>query len=91
MTDTALHTDVRAVVLRALAHVAPELDPATLRGDALLRQEVDLDSVDFLNLVLELHRQLGVDVPEADYAQLATLDGCVAYLSARAASYSTPR
>lgn len=92
MTDTALHPDVRAVVLRALTHVAPELDAATLRGDAPLRQEVDLDSVDFLNFVLELHRQLGVDVPEADYARLATLDDCVAYLNARAAApYSVPR
>lgn len=90
MTETAVRPDVRAMVLRALAHVAPELEPDKLRGDAPLRKEVDLDSVDFLNFVLELHRQLGVDVPEVDYAKLATLDGCVAYLDARMAEASPP-
>ena len=83
MSETAVPSDVRAAVLRALVHVAPELEPDTLRGDVPLRREVDLDSVDFLNFLLELHRQLGVDVPEVDYAKLATLDDCVAYVAAR--------
>ncbi len=90
MTAIDGRSDIRAVVLRALAHVAPELEPKTLRGDAPLRREVDLDSVDFLNFVLELHRQLGVDVPEVDYAKLATLDDCVAYLASRLAPAYSP-
>lgn len=83
MSDTDVRSDIRAAVIRALVHVAPELEADKLRGDAPLRREVDLDSVDFLNFVLELHRQLGVDVPEVDYAKLATLDDCVAYIAAR--------
>ena len=77
--------ELRAAVLGALARIAPEVDPATLRGDASLREQADLDSMDFLNLVIGLSESLGVDVPEVDYPKLATLDGCVAYLGARGA------
>ena len=77
MTDLEL----RAAIIRALQHIAPEIDPATLLPNVDLRQQVDIDSMDFLNFVVELHRTLGVDVPEADYAQVGTLDGAVAYLA----------
>jgi acyl carrier protein len=77
--------EIRAAVLAGLARIAPEVDPATLRGDASLREQVDLDSMDFLNLVIGLSESLGVEVPEADYPKLATLDGCVAYLAASGA------
>ena len=86
MTDT----DIREAVLLALKHIAPEIDTQALRGDAALRDQVDLDSMDFLNFILALHRELGVDVPESDYAALATIDGCVEYLRRSTAS-STPR
>jgi acyl carrier protein len=75
---------IRNVVLQALSDVAPELEPGSLDPRAELRSQLDLDSMDFLNFVLGLHKALGVDIPEADYRQLATLDGCVAYLAARA-------
>lgn len=81
--------DVRAAILRALHRVAPEVDPASLRPDVSLRDQIDLDSMDFLNFVIGLAESLGVQIPEADYPQLATLDGSVAYLiahGARAAS-----
>ena len=77
--------DVRAAILRALRQVAPEVDPGSLRPDVNLRDQVDLDSMDFLNFVIGLAKSLGVEIPEADYPQLATLDGTVAYLLARSA------
>jgi acyl carrier protein len=75
--------DLRAAVLRALGDVAPEADLAALRPDVPLREQLDLDSMDVLNFVVGLHAALGVDIPEADYPRLATLDGCVQYLHAR--------
>ena len=86
MSDVTLSdADIREAVVRALRQVAPEVDPATLRPDVSLREQVDLDSMDFLNFVIGLAQSLGVEVPEADYPKLATLDGCVAYLASRGA------
>ena len=77
---------IRDAVLSALTRVAPEIDPATLRAESALRVEYELDSMDFLNFVIALHRDLGVDIPESDYPKLATLNGAVDYLSERLAS-----
>ncbi|HEU4950908.1 MAG TPA: acyl carrier protein [Holophagaceae bacterium] len=74
---------IRVAVLRELKRLAPEADLASLAPDALLRRTLDLDSVDFLNLILALHRATGVEVPEQDYPALATVDGCVAYFASR--------
>jgi acyl carrier protein len=67
-------------VLRALAGVAPDADLASLRPDQAFRDQIELDSLDFLNFVLALEKHLRIEVPESDYPKLATLDGCVAYL-----------
>ncbi len=75
--------EIRAAVLRALSEVAPEADPATLRPDVNLRDQLDIDSMDFLNFVIGIHEELQVDIPEADYARLQTLDDFVDYLGAR--------
>ena len=80
MTDD----EIRSAVLQALSEVAPEADPAELEPDVPLRDQLDIDSMDFLNFVIALDKELGVAVPETDYPKLATLDGCVAYLAARA-------
>jgi acyl carrier protein len=82
MTTDAL----RAVVLRVLGEIAPEADLAAVRSDLPLREQLDLDSMDVLNFVVGLHAALGVDIPEADYGKLATLDTCVAYLERGSAS-----
>jgi acyl carrier protein len=82
--------EIRSAVLRALGDVAPEADLAALRPDADLRDTLDLDSMDFLNVVIALHRTLGVDVPETDYPKLATLAGAVAYLGAALAARGGP-
>jgi acyl carrier protein len=72
---------LRQVVLDALAKVAPEADLSMLDPKQGLRDQLDLDSMDFLNVVLGIHAALGVDVPERDYPKLATLDSCVEYLA----------
>ena len=78
--------DIRRAVLDTLCAIAPETDPAEIAPNRPLRDQVDLDSMDFLRFVVELHRQLGVEVPEADYAKLASVAAAVDYLSARLAA-----
>jgi acyl carrier protein len=78
--------ELRAAVLRVLGEIAPEADLAALRPDVPLRDQLDVDSMDLLNFVIGLHQALGVDIPEADYATLATLDSCVEYLAAARAA-----
>ncbi|HXV07101.1 MAG TPA: acyl carrier protein [Burkholderiales bacterium] len=75
--------DIRRALIDALASVAPEGDYDRLKPDRPLRDQLDIDSYDFLNVVVHLHEQLGVDIPEADYQKLATLDSAVAYLAPR--------
>jgi len=72
--------EMRAIVLEVLGAIAPEADLASLTPDARLRDQLDLDSMDFLNFVIALHERFAVDIPEGDYARLATLAGCVDYL-----------
>jgi acyl carrier protein len=68
-------------VLAALATVAPEVEEMTLERGEPIREQLDIDSMDFLNFMVALHEALGVEVPEQDYAQVASLDGCVRYLA----------
>jgi acyl carrier protein len=71
---------VEQVVRRALGAIAPEADLSALDTNQSLRDQLDLDSMDFLNFVVGLHNALGVDVPEHDYAKLASYESCVKYL-----------
>ena len=77
---------LRATVLGVLGEIAPEADLGAVRGDAPLREQLDLDSMDMLNFVVGLHAALGIEIPEADYGKFVTLDACVAYLEGRRAS-----
>ena len=77
--------EIRKVIIESLSRIAPEITPASVVPGISFREEFDLDSMDFLNFVLALHERLGVDVPEADYPRLYTLDDAVAYLMARTA------
>lgn len=72
---------LRSTVLAALLDVAPDVDAKVLDAARPFREQFDFDSMDQLNFVVGLHKRLGIDVPEADYPQLASLGGCVAYLS----------
>ncbi len=75
--------EIRATVLRIIQEYAPEVDPAQLKPDVRLRDQVDIDSMDLLNILISVHEEFGVDIPEADYSKLATLNACVAYLKAK--------
>jgi acyl carrier protein len=77
-TSTVIHD----IVLAALSRIAPEAALGQLDPGEDIREQLDLDSVDFLNFVVALHGELGVEVPEADYRKLRTIDGCVRYLMA---------
>ena len=74
---------VRATITRLLGEIAPEADFVTLDPARPIRDQLDIDSMDFLNFVVAIHDELGVDIPEADYGQVATLDACTAYVSQR--------
>ncbi len=73
--------EVRTAVLNIIEEIAPDEDCSSLKGDERLRDQLDLDSMDFLDIVMELRKQYNVEVPEDDYMELATLDGCVNYLA----------
>jgi acyl carrier protein len=75
--------DLQAAVFDTLRRIAPEVAPETLRPATPLRDQVDLDSMDWLNFLLGLHEALGVDIPEADYARLVSLEDVLAYLRAK--------
>jgi acyl carrier protein len=75
--------EVRGALFEVLGSIAPELDPSTLKADEPLREQVDLDSFDFLNVLIALNARLGVEVPESDYAKVQTLDSMVDYFTRR--------
>lgn len=75
--------EIDAALIEELGRIAPETDAATLPEGAELREELDLDSMDFLNLVTALSQRLKLDIPEADYPRLANRGGAVAYLAER--------
>jgi len=83
MTRDTRSAMVVEAVYDVLRRIAPELSPGELDRGRPLRDQVDLDSMDWLNLLTALHERLGVDIPEADYAKLVTFDDVVAYLEAR--------
>lgn len=75
--------DAFAVVIATLKTIAPEIEADELRRDRPLRNQVDLDSMDWLNFLLGLNKRLKVEIPESDYARLITLDDVLEYLMAR--------
>jgi acyl carrier protein len=78
--------EIRSTVLNCLAKIAPEADLERIRPAVSFRDQLDIDSMDFLNFVIALHEQLQLEIPERDYPKLITLNGCVEYLAvARAA------
>ena len=75
--------EIRAVVLESLREIAPETEPETLADDESLREELDIDSMDFLAFVTAIHDQLGVSIPETDYPQVDSIGGAVSYVASR--------
>ena len=77
MDERVLHE----TVLRVLGEVAPEVDLTSVDPAEDLRDQLDLDSMDILNLAIGLFQATGIEVPERDYGRIVTVDGCVSYLT----------
>jgi acyl carrier protein len=73
-------TELRNTVYSLLQTIAPEVEPAALDAAAPLRDQIDLDSMDYLNFIIGMHERLKVEIPEADYRKLVSLDDIVNYL-----------
>ena len=72
--------ELKTLLLDELRKIAPEADPAALHGDQNIRETLDIDSFDFLSFLIAVHDKLGVEIPEADYGKLSTLDAMLRYL-----------
>jgi len=86
MNESAMNEpQLKARVIEIAKSIAPEIEESELRPDRPLRDQIDLDSMDWLNFLVALNEKLHVDIPEADYGKLGTLDDLVAYLRAKLA------
>jgi acyl carrier protein len=72
---------VRTAVLNIIADIAMDEDTSNLKDDVALREQLDLDSMDFLDIVMELKKKYKIEVPQEDFSKLATLNSCVDYLT----------
>ena len=73
--------ECKKLVLAIIADIAPDEDLSNVKSDVRLRDQLQLDSMDFLDIVMELRKRHGIEVPEADYGHLASLDSCADYLT----------
>ena len=72
--------EIKNTVQRILGEIAPEADLTQLKPDVSFRDQLDIDSMDFLNFVIALHETLHLEIPQADYPKLASLNGCLQYV-----------
>lgn len=82
MTAPLPPEEIKRTVLRILGEIAPEADLTALKPDVSFRDQLDIDSVDFLNFVLALHDAWHIEIPESDYPKLSTMNGCIDYFTA---------
>jgi len=75
--------EIKSILMEIVAQIIPDEDLTNLKGDIPIREQVELDSMDFLDIIMELRKRYGIEVPEDDYMQLATIDSSVAYLEPR--------
>jgi acyl carrier protein len=73
--------ECKKAVLDIIADIAPDEDLSNVKPEVRLRDQLQLDSMDFLDIVMELRKRHGIEVPEADYIRLASLDSCAEYLT----------
>ena len=72
--------EVREAIVSILKDIAPDEDLNSIEDDAVLREQIDLDSMDFLDIVMELRKRFNIEVPESDYQELASMASCIKYL-----------
>ena len=77
---------IQDIIFDALGAIAPEVEAALIAPDRPLREQIDIDSFDFLNFIIRLHEALGIDIPEKDYVEFLTLNSAVEYLARRCAA-----
>lgn len=77
--------EAKEIIFAALGEVAPEVDPRAIDHGIDLTEQLDLDSMDYLNWMLGINAQTGIEIPERDYSKFMTIDGAAAYLLAHAA------
>jgi acyl carrier protein len=82
--------ETKNTVLRILGTIAPEADLSNISADVAFRDQLDVDSMDMLNFVIALHKEFNVEIPEADYSKLSTLNACAAYLESHQTSAANP-
>lgn len=88
--STLAREQIRAAIFDVLGAIAPEIEPGAIAPDKPLREQIDIDSFDFLNVIIRLNERLGVAVPETDYGKLVTLESMVDYLARRCESRAAP-
>lgn len=72
--------DIKGAILDILSDIAPDEDLGALKDDVPFREQLELDSMDFLDIVMELRKRYRIQVPEDDYVELRSMDSTVAYL-----------
>jgi len=72
--------EIRSLIVEVIQEILPDEDLSNLKADVRIRDQIEMDSMDFLDMIMELRKRYGVIVPEDDYMELSTLDGSAAYL-----------
>jgi acyl carrier protein len=75
--------EIRTMVIEVIHEIVPDEDLSNLKGDIRIRDQIEMDSMDFLDVIMELRKRYNIVVPEDDYMELSTLDSSVAYLEPR--------
>ena len=75
--------EIKGVIIEIIEDIDEDAETEGIKADQPLRDQLDLDSMDFLDIVMELRKRYKLQIPEADYPELATLDSCVNYLEPR--------
>jgi acyl carrier protein len=78
--------DCKKLVIDIISDIAPDEDLSAIKPDVRLRDQLQLDSMDFLDIVMELRKRHGIEVPETDYSHLASLESCAEYLTPKFAT-----
>jgi acyl carrier protein len=85
--DMTTRDDIREEIMSVLTTIAPEVEADDIEDDVLLRDQVDLDSMDWLNVLIGIHKRLHVDIPESDYQSLRTLADLMDYVQRHTAQH----
>jgi len=75
--------EIRSMLIEVMQEIVPDEDLSNLKGDIRIRDQIEMDSMDFLDVIMELRKRYNIVVPEDDYMELSTLDSSVAYLEPR--------